>query len=76
MRFQFILFSFLALTLASCATPYGDSSPSPANNLAEIYPDLGEAPELTNDVWLNTNRPLRLAELRGKVVLLDMWTFG
>lgn len=39
-------------------------------------PDLGPAPELENEVWLNTDRPLRLAELRGKVVLLDMWTFG
>ena len=38
-------------------------------------PDLGVAPELTNEVWLNTDRPLRLADLRGKVVLLDMWTF-
>lgn len=39
-------------------------------------PDLGEAPELTNEVWLNTQEPLRLANLRGQVVLLDMWTFG
>jgi len=39
-------------------------------------PDLGEAPELTNDVWLNSDSTLRLAELRGQVVLLDMWTFG
>jgi hypothetical protein len=39
-------------------------------------PDLGEAPELDNAVWLNTDRPLRLADLRGKVVLIDMWTFG
>jgi thiol-disulfide isomerase/thioredoxin len=38
--------------------------------------DLGPAPELTNEVWLNTEAPLRLADLRGKVVLLDMWTFG
>jgi thiol-disulfide isomerase/thioredoxin len=38
--------------------------------------DLGEAPELKNEVWLNTDRPLRLTDLRGKVVLLDMWTFG
>ncbi len=38
-------------------------------------PDLGAAPELNNRVWLNTDRPLRLADLRGKVVLLDMWTF-
>lgn len=33
------------------------------------------APELAGDAWLNS-APLRLAGLRGKVVLLDMWTFG
>lgn len=38
--------------------------------------DLGPAPELTNQVWLNTDHALRLEGLRGKVVLLDMWTFG
>jgi thiol-disulfide isomerase/thioredoxin len=38
--------------------------------------DLGPAPELTNEVWLNVDTPLRLADLRGKVVLLEMWTFG
>ena len=38
--------------------------------------DLGPAPELENGVWLNVDQPLRLAGLRGKVVLLEMWTFG
>ena len=38
--------------------------------------NLGPAPELTNEIWLNTDQPLRLADLRGNVVLLDMWTFG
>ncbi len=38
--------------------------------------EMGTAPELTNEVWLNTETPMRLAGLRGKVVLLDMWTFG
>ena len=37
--------------------------------------DFGPAPELQNTVWLNTSGPLRLADLRGQVVLLDMWTF-
>jgi hypothetical protein len=39
-------------------------------------PDLGPAPELANTTWLNVDSPLRLADLRGKVVLIDMWTFG
>lgn len=38
-------------------------------------PDLGSAPELTNSIWLNTDSPLRLADLHGKVVGLEMWTF-
>ncbi|MEV6619397.1 NHL domain-containing thioredoxin family protein [Amycolatopsis sp. NPDC051106] len=35
------------------------------------------APEVRGDVWLNTGgRPLTLAELRGRIVLLDFWTSG
>ncbi len=25
--------------------------------------------------WVNTDRPLTMAELRGKIVLLDFWTY-
>jgi thiol-disulfide isomerase/thioredoxin len=43
---------------------------------ASSLQDLGAAPELRNVVWLNTDSALRLADLRGKVVGLEMWTFG
>lgn len=33
------------------------------------------APELSNTVWINS-APLRLADLRGKVILLEFWTYG
>jgi thiol-disulfide isomerase/thioredoxin len=33
------------------------------------------APELCGAGWFNTDRPLTIAGLRGRVVLLDFWTF-
>lgn len=33
------------------------------------------APELTGTPWINSG-PLTLAGLRGRVVLVDFWTFG
>ena len=68
---------------AGCAgAPAAVSSPSQAapqvtpSPAVSDLPDLGAAPELTNTVWLNSDGPLRLADLHGKVVLLEMWTFG
>lgn len=42
--------------------------------LAKLRPQ-GEAPELLNEVWLNSE-PLKLADLRGNVVLVEFWTYG
>jgi hypothetical protein len=53
-----------------------DPIPTALPGFRADLPDLGEAPELNNEVWLNTDRPLRLADLRDQVVLIDMWTFG
>jgi cytochrome c biogenesis protein CcdA/thiol-disulfide isomerase/thioredoxin len=42
-------------------------------------PRLGKAPNFTGIVsWLNTpgNQPLTLAQLKGKVVLVDFWTYS
>lgn len=41
------------------------------------YAGTRPAPEFPAGLdWLNTDRPLRLEQLRGKVVLLDFWTYG
>jgi thiol-disulfide isomerase/thioredoxin len=34
-----------------------------------------KAPTITNETWLNS-RPLHDADLKGKVVLVEFWTFG
>lgn len=39
-------------------------------------PVIGIAPELHDGAWLNSSAPLSMAGLRGKVVALEMWTFG
>ncbi|MBI4413966.1 MAG: hypothetical protein HY576_06295 [candidate division NC10 bacterium] len=33
------------------------------------------APEVESPVWINS-APLRLADLRGKVILVEFWTYG
>jgi cytochrome c biogenesis protein CcdA/thiol-disulfide isomerase/thioredoxin len=45
---------------------------------AESLPDHGAAPEFTGtEDWFNTagDRPLSLSSLRGRVVLVDFWTY-
>lgn len=68
-----------AAAVAAVPVSPATATPVPLPTAARIIsdlPHLGAAPELSNTVWLNVDAPLRLADLRGKVVLLDMWTFG
>ncbi len=54
-----------------------DAKPSPkkddkADRREKTYP----APELEGGVeWLNTGGPIRMKDLKGKIVLLDFWTY-
>jgi hypothetical protein len=60
-------------SLASTGEPAPQSTQTPTPISLD---NLGPAPELENEIWLNADQPLLLADLRGQVVLLDMWTFG
>jgi cytochrome c biogenesis protein CcdA/thiol-disulfide isomerase/thioredoxin len=53
--------------------------PSRTASAGDGLPDFGPAPELRGIAeWINTlgGRPLSLAQLRGKVVLIDFWTYS
>ena len=42
----------------------------------QTYAGKVNAPDFPQGLeWLNTERPVSLAELRGKVVVLDFWTY-
>src|SRR5688572_16748409 len=68
------LTAYLLIGCASQTTTQGQAQPVMSKLVS--LPDLGLAPELTNDTWLNVDSPLRLSDLRGKVVMVEMWTFG
>ncbi len=57
----------LGLTVLAITAISGDAFVSPLQGRP--------APELASTTWINSD-PLKLQELRGKVVLLEFWTYG
>jgi thiol-disulfide isomerase/thioredoxin len=54
--------------------PYANAGPG----TQDVFISAGkaqQAPPLSSGEWVNT-RPIRLEDLRGRVVLIDFWTFG
>ncbi len=42
----------------------------------QSYAGTTNAPEFPTGLeWINTDRPLTMAQLRGKLVVLDFWTY-
>jgi DNA-binding beta-propeller fold protein YncE len=78
-------FGHFAVLVALCCAATGTSGSSaraenppavPNAKVAESpYPRRVAAPALEGGEWVNTPAPLALADLRGRFVLLDFWTF-
>lgn len=44
--------------------------------MSTLYRSAVRAPDFPSGLeWLNVERPLTLSELRGKLLVLDFWTF-
>ncbi|MCJ7726942.1 MAG: redoxin domain-containing protein, partial [Acidimicrobiia bacterium] len=66
----------LALVIAACGGG-GDGAAETTGTTPESLAGTTPAFEFPTGVdWLNTEGPLTMADLRGKVVLLDFWTYG
>ncbi len=70
--------SFLSILLAICLlVSCVDQSVNGRTAMAQVvYAGKANAPDFPEGLeWLNTDHPISLNDLRGKVVLLDFWTF-
>jgi cytochrome c biogenesis protein CcdA/thiol-disulfide isomerase/thioredoxin len=64
---------------SSHSTTVAANSTTAKGTTKSNLPDLGKAPDFTGIVsWFNTpgNQPLTLAQLKGKIVLVDFWTYS
>jgi hypothetical protein len=62
--------------LAVLAAVAGSGLAWPPFTESQRSPQVGQvAPEITGGPWLNS-APLSLAELRGRVVFVEFWTYG
>ena len=64
-----------AVEVTAVPTEIPQPEPTATSWLIEQLPSQGVAPEITNEVWINSE-PLTLADLEGQVVLIEFWTFG
>lgn len=75
-----VFYALAFALLAACqawAQGFNASAAKGARAMLYRQAERVRAPELEGGRgWLNTDAPLSLAALRGKVVLLDFWTYG
>ena len=71
-----IVVGIVIVTASICATGFTKVLLSPFGSSAEYRSsESAAAPDLATGDWINSE-PLKLQDLRGRVVLIEFWTFG
>ncbi len=71
---RIIFFMLAACTVVFAAFTLNNTYLNEENKMSVL--EKGNAPEFPPGLeWLNTDNPLKLSELKGKIVLLDFWTY-
>jgi thiol-disulfide isomerase/thioredoxin len=69
-----------ALSLNATGVTAQDSptpTPGEGDNVTYTYSGTVNAPDFPDGAdWINASGPIRMADLRGKIVILDFWTYG
>ena len=73
-RVTLVAILFLALAVAVALGPAAVRSLGGGEGARALRPGV-PAPEITGGPWINSE-PLTLAGLRGRVVLVEFWTYG
>jgi thiol-disulfide isomerase/thioredoxin len=76
-RIYLVIAAVIAVVAVTAVLIAAGSSPSTISGPVDVMnlPDNGPAPPLEATGWINTP-PLTAADLRGKVVLYDIWTYS
>jgi hypothetical protein len=77
LRFKALYAMLLALLLAaSCGEQATFAQRKGGANVRNEFAGTVNAPDFPKGLdWLNTDKPISLKDLRGKVVILDFWTY-
>ena len=68
--------ALMLLTLTLCGLAVGRQPAAKGSTPVKPSQEPVAAPEFPRGLaWLNTDRPIQLAQLKGKIVLLDFWTY-
>ena len=71
-----LVLSLLAATLGGPALASAGATVQEGQKAMPEYEGKVNAPDFPEGLqWLNTDRPISIRELRGKIVLLDFWTY-